>query len=79
MFKPKIKSTNFRHFHFNYSGANLADPSGIIVAVETPHNSRPQEGTLPLMCSYTGWRIALIRWLVERWMPQPPFELAESK
>lgn len=60
-----------RHFHVSNIGPCLADPTGLIVLVETDNTPRV-EGVVAPMHYWTGWRARVIRWLINRWLPALP-------
>lgn len=71
-FTPAKETVRFRKVYFNVGGPNIADPAGIIIAIELDPRSNPpcSEGVVKPFVYLTGWRMRLIRWLYCRWVPE---------
>lgn len=50
---------------------NIADAAGLFPIVEYDPSQRPEEGTMFMYHSWSGWRPRLIRWLIQRLLPEP--------
>jgi hypothetical protein len=52
---------------------SIADPMAVIAFLETPTymQGHPKAGELGPIHYWIGWRPRLLRWLINRWMPNP--------